>query len=111
MSDKRRGSIIPERVRTPIAAQERAALARDNVVRLWTACPSGDGVTAYDRQHLPIFNGLLNAQSEGVAPCEMARIVFRIDPAKYPDRASTVVRTHLERAQWLRSQAFAFLEW
>lgn len=111
MSDKRRGSIVVGHVRTPIAAQERAVAARDNVVRLWTTCPSGDGVTAYDRQHLPVFNWLLNAQSEGVPLCEMARVVFRIDPGKYPDRASTVVRTHLERAHWLRTQAFPYLEW
>ena len=100
-----------KRIRTPIAAQERAAAAANAVVRLWTACPQAERVTPYDMQHLYIFNWLLNAEYEGVAEHEMARVIFRIDAARHPVWAQTVVRTHLQRAHWLRNGDFPYLDW
>ncbi len=97
--------------RTPIAAQERAAAAVNNVVRFWTACPQADRVTAYDMQHLYVFNALLNAEYDGAAEADMARAIFRIDPALHPAWAQTVVRTHLSRAQWLRNGDCPYLDW
>ena len=99
-------------VRTPVAAQERAVAARSNtVVRLWTACPQPPKVSPYDMQHLYVFNWLLNAEYEGTAEPEMARVIFHIDPAKEPGRAQLVVRTHLHRAHWLMNGDFPFLDW
>jgi hypothetical protein len=103
------------RARTPIAAQERAqaraSSASGDVVRLWTACPQADRVTAYDMQHLYIFNWLLNAEYEGAAEHEMARVIFHIDAARQPVWAQTVVRSHLHRAHWLRNGDFPYLDW
>ena len=99
------------RAGTPIAAQERAQAARDNVVRLWTACPMADKLTPYDMQNLGVFNFLLNAEYEGAPQTEMARIIFRIDPDRHPAWASSVVRTHLARAHWLREHDFPYLDW
>jgi hypothetical protein len=112
MPDTSDGFSPLKRVRTPVAAQERAVAARTNtVVRLWTACPQPPKVSPYDMQHLYVFNWLLNAEYEGTPEAEMARVIFHIDPAKEPGRAQLVVRTHLDRAHWLMNGDFPFLDW
>jgi hypothetical protein len=111
MSDWLHDSQSGKRVRTPMAAQERAFVFRNNVIRLWTPCARPPRVTAYDMQHLGIFNRLLNAEYEGASPEDMARAVFGIDANLHPGWAALVVSTHLERAHWLRLNDFPYLDW
>ena len=84
---------------------------RDNLVRIWGACPWADQVTAYDRQHIYVFNWLLNGASEGASEYDMARVIFGLDPNKNRSWALLVVRTHLERARWLKEHAVPYLDW
>ncbi|HEX4302595.1 MAG TPA: hypothetical protein VHZ78_07365 [Rhizomicrobium sp.] len=111
MSDWLRGSYADKRVRTPIAAQERAFVFRNNIVKLWTPCRQAERTTVYDMQHLDIFNRLLNAEYDGASHGEMAQFVFGIDAALYPNWAAAVVNSHLERAHWLRDKDFPYLDW
>ena len=111
MSDWLRDSKSDRRVRTPMAAQERAFVFRNNVIRFWTACARPDKVTAYDMQHLGVFNRLLNAEYGGASWGEMACSVFGIDAERHPRWAASVVGTHLERAHWLRLNEFPYLDW
>jgi hypothetical protein len=78
---------------------------------LWNICPWTQNVSEYDRYHLTLFAILLDAEAEGVCPQDMARYIFRIDPAKEPRRAARVVQSHLARAHWLRQNGFPYLAW
>lgn len=83
----------------------------DNLIRLWGACPWADEVTDYDRRHIYVFNWLLNGASEGASELDMARIIFGLDPYKNRSWALLVVRTHLDRARWLKENAVPYLDW
>ncbi len=41
----------------------------------------------------------------------MARAIFRIDVDKHPAWALNVVRTHLDRAHWVRDNEISYLDW
>ncbi|MEI9993351.1 MAG: hypothetical protein WDM91_02055 [Rhizomicrobium sp.] len=94
-----------------IPAVLQPASPADNVVRLWGPCPWSETVTAYDRRNIYIYGWLLDGQCAGVNELEMARVVFRIDADRQPDRAARVVRTHLQRAYWLYDNHLAFRDW
>ncbi len=111
MTDLLRGLHTDTHARTPIAAQERAFVFRNNIVKLWTPCRQADRTTVYDMQHLDIFNRLLNAEYEGASHGDMAQSVFGIDAGLYPNWAACVVGSHLERAHWLRNRDFPYLDW
>ena len=81
------------------------------VVRLWTMCPWGDGLTAYDLEHVYLFNQLLDAEADGADDLEMARAIFGLDVRKQPDRAFAIVHSHLLRAHWLLENELPYLNW
>ncbi|BAV52696.1 Uncharacterized protein MLTONO_p0226 (plasmid) [Mesorhizobium loti] len=65
-----------------------------------THVPWSDHLTAYDREHQPIFLMLLQAWFEEASVEEMAEILG-IDPWEEPVRARDAVRSHLDRLVWL----------
>jgi hypothetical protein len=68
--------------------------------------PSQEIVTDYDRAHAATYLRLLDAEAEGAAWEEVARIVLQIDPANEPDRARLTHDTHLARARWLTEHGY-----
>jgi hypothetical protein len=68
--------------------------------------PGGDKVTEYDRSHLVTYLRLLDAETEDADWKEVARIVFRLDPAREPDRAKRIHDSHLARAHWMTENGY-----
>lgn len=71
--------------------------------------PWSDGLTPYDQAHFVVYLRLLDAEAEGAAPDEMARVVLGIDPAKEPHRAQQALASHLRRARWMTERGFEHL--
>lgn len=71
--------------------------------------PWSDGLTAYDHAHLAVYLRLLDAEADGAAPDEMARVVLGIDPVKEPRRAQEALTSHLRRARWMTERGFKHL--
>ena len=71
--------------------------------------PRVDGITDYDRQHIATYLRLLDAETAGAHPDEVARIVLGLDPARDPERARRVHGAHLDRAHWMRDHGYRHL--
>ena len=71
--------------------------------------PNGNGLTAYDHEHLVTYLRLLDANAEGADWTEVARIVLHIDPTAEPERAKRAWESHLARAKWMTEQGHAHL--
>jgi hypothetical protein len=71
------------------------------VVELWDSAPTADAFTAYDEAHLAVYLSLLHASAEGTSEAEMCRDILGVDVAVEPDRARTMLQSHLDRAHWL----------
>ena len=63
--------------------------------------PSGNELTAYDREHVKLYMRLLDAAADGADWREAVQVLFAIDPEAEPERARHVHDTHLARAQWM----------
>lgn len=79
-------------------ASSEAALVED--------VPWSDAITPYDEAHLAVYLRLLDADSDGAAADEMARIILGIDPAKEPERAQKTLTSHLRRARWMTEHGY-----
>jgi hypothetical protein len=66
--------------------------------------PHGNGLTAYDQEHLVIYLSLLDAETDGKDWREVARNVLQIDPDRRPTPAWRAWKTHLERAKWMTEE-------
>ena len=74
------------------------ATAGEHVAQI---APSDDKVTDYDRQHLPLYAALLDAEDSGQSWQDAAAALMRIDiTAPF---AETCWRSHVMRAQWIVS--------
>ena len=71
--------------------------------------PWSDGLTDYDHTHFSIYARLLDAEADGAAQNEIARIVLAIDPATEPDRARRCLASHLTRARWMTEHGYRHL--
>jgi hypothetical protein len=58
-------------------------------------------LTGYDMDHLVTYLRLLDADADGAAWREVARIVLNLDVEKDQDRAKRVRQSHLARAKWM----------
>lgn len=63
-------------------------------------------LTDYDRAHLATYVRLLDAESEGAAWQEVAKIIFGIDANCEFARAEHIYQTHLARAHWMTNNGF-----
>lgn len=63
--------------------------------------PDSSKLTPYDERHLATYLRLLDASEEGADWREAVRIIFGLDPARYPERARLVHDSHLARARWM----------
>lgn len=71
--------------------------------------PTGDALTAYDREHLKTYLRLLDAEADGAGWAEIAECLFGLDPSKEPERAERVYASHLARARWISEHGYAEL--
>ncbi len=62
--------------------------------------PWSDRITAYDKDHFTTYMRLLDASADNATEEEMAHVILGIDPAREPERARNVLRSHLDRANW-----------
>ena len=63
--------------------------------------PTADALTPYDEAHFAIYLSLLHASAEGTSEAEMCRNILGIDLEAEPDRARSMLQSHLDRAHWL----------
>jgi hypothetical protein len=68
--------------------------------------PQSAVLTSYDRAHMKLYLRLLDAETDGADWREAVEVLFGIDPAKEPGRASRVHRSHLARARWMTEQGY-----
>ena len=68
--------------------------------------PQSAVLTSYDRAHMKLYLRLLDAETDGADWREAVELLFGIDPAKEPERASRVHRSHLARARWMTGQGY-----
>lgn len=64
-----------------------------------TQAPQDDEATDYDRQHLPLYAALLDAEVAGQRWQDVAATLMRIDVTA--PFAEACWRSHLERARWI----------
>jgi len=68
--------------------------------------PTAPMVTDYDKAHLKLYLRLLDADAEGAAWEQVARLLLDIDPVAERDRALRRHETHLARARWMTDQGY-----
>lgn len=68
--------------------------------------PQSAVLTSYDRAHMKLYLRLLDAETDGADWREAVELLFGIDPAIEPERASRVHRSHLARARWMTEQGY-----
>lgn len=67
---------------------------------LRNVAPSGQ-VTGYDRQNLPVYAELLDADAAGIGWTEGARLILGLDAAVDGETARKCWESHLARAHWI----------
>jgi hypothetical protein len=67
---------------------------------LRNVAPSGQ-VTSYDRQNLPVYAELLDADAAGMDWADGARLILRLDAALDGATARNCWESHLARARWI----------
>lgn len=68
--------------------------------------PQSSALTTYDRAHMTLYMRLLDAETDGADWREAVEVLFGIDPAKEPERAIRVHRSHLARARWMTEHGY-----
>jgi hypothetical protein len=68
--------------------------------------PENAALTDYDRMHMKLYLRLLDAETDGADWREAVEVLFGIDPAKEPERASRVHSSHLARARWMTEHGY-----
>ena len=68
--------------------------------------PTAPMVTDYDKAHLKLYLRILDADEEGAAWEEVAKVLLEIDPVAEPDRARRRHESHLARARWMTEQGY-----
>ena len=68
--------------------------------------PTAPMVTDYDKAHLKLYLRLLDANAEGAAWEQVARLLLDIDPVAERDRALRRHETHLARARWMTERGY-----
>ena len=82
---------MPQTVRKPLVANE---------------APKSAALTSYDKEHVMIYLGLLDAEAEGADWMEASVTVLHIDPIREPARAHRAWETHLSRAKWMAESGY-----
>lgn len=81
-------------------------MSRPDPMPVADLAPTEPSVTDYDRAHAEKYLRLLDAAAEGASWEEACRIVLGVDPAREPERAESMLRSHLERARWLTEHGY-----
>lgn len=71
--------------------------------------PDSAQLTAYDERHLTDYLRLLDADAESADWRETAALIFGIDVGAEPDRAKTMLESHLARARWMTEVGYVHL--
>ena len=84
-------------------------MSKDGKASIADEVPWSDGLTDYDHAHFSTYARLLDAEADGAAHDEIARIVLALDPVAEPDRARRCLISHLKRARWMSEQGYRHL--
>jgi hypothetical protein len=71
--------------------------------------PWSEQITRYDEEHFVTYLRLLDAESAGLPDGYMCRIILELDPVRYPQKASRVLRDHMRRAKWMTKTGYKVL--
>lgn len=71
--------------------------------------PWSDAITPYDEAHFVTYVRLLDAEADGAAWQEAARLVLHRDPDAEPDRTWRCWEAHLKRAKWMAQHGYYHL--
>jgi len=63
--------------------------------------PTGDALTAYDREHMVLYLRLLDSARDGACWREAMQMLFQLDPDCEPGKCRQIYDAHLARAQWM----------
>ncbi len=74
---------------------------------LRNVAPSGQ-VTDYDRQNLPLYAELLDADAAGMSWSEGARLILGLDVVVDKESARKCWESHLDRAHWIVGEGLIF---
>jgi hypothetical protein len=66
--------------------------------------PTADALTPYDEAHFAVYLSLLHASANGISDAEMCHDILGVDAVAEPERARTMLRSHLERARWFSAE-------
>ena len=72
--------------------------------------PWSEDITDYDRDHLGLYMRLLDASGDGASDEEMCRVLLGIDSSREPERAKSVLASHLRRARWMTEHGYRQLQ-
>jgi hypothetical protein len=61
--------------------------------------PKSPALTSYDKEHIAIYLGLLDAEANGLIGMEASVTVLRLDPIREPTSAPRAWEIHLSRAK------------
>jgi hypothetical protein len=82
---------MPHTARKPLVADE---------------APKSAVLTNYDKEHITVYLGLLDAEADGADWMEASVTVLHIDPIRDPARARRAWETHLSRAKWMAESGY-----
>jgi hypothetical protein len=71
--------------------------------------PWADRITPYDEKHMVVYMRVLDAERDGAAWREVARIVLDRDPDAEPERTYHCWEDHLRRARWMTTTGYRHL--
>ena len=68
--------------------------------------PKSAALTGYDKEHIAIYLGLLDAEADGLIGMEASVTVLRLDPIREPTSAPRAWETHLSRTKWIAETGY-----
>ncbi len=68
--------------------------------------PWSESITQYDLEHFSLFMKLLSVSSDSANELEIAQSIFELDPDLDPEIARKMVRSHLDRANWILHEGY-----
>ncbi|NKX66377.1 hypothetical protein HEP89_19810 [Labrenzia sp. 5N] len=68
--------------------------------------PWSESITQYDLEHFSLFMNLLSVSSDGANELEIAQSIFELDLDGDPEIARKMVRSHLDRANWILLEGY-----
>jgi hypothetical protein len=71
--------------------------------------PWSQQITQYDEEHFVTYLRLLDAEAAGLSEGDMCRTILELDPIRYPEKSSRILRDHMRRAKWMTKRGYKVL--